>query len=225
MVFRTNVQVFGEVWWLQQNFGIFSTRQGTGNWDFHAEDKSFAKDTELPGMHRIHLYPQGGNKSYKLHSLSFSCKLADSVIQGTRRLWLWNLCQDSTRIAFLAPRAFDIAFRVTRILWFQCPVWMLTQGRWADRGRLGGNDAEANSSVFAPASQGSSRGLTSAGEMQLRPATLRYTTGVSKLKPAGCSGRTRKFGRKLNCKLLWTPQPCNRTNGTAWNNMKHREAW
>ena len=37
MVFQTNVQVFGEVWWLQQNFGIFSTRQGTGIWYFHAE--------------------------------------------------------------------------------------------------------------------------------------------------------------------------------------------
>ena len=47
MVFRTNMQVFGKVWWLQQNFGILSTGQRTGNWYFHAEDKSSSEDIKL----------------------------------------------------------------------------------------------------------------------------------------------------------------------------------
>ena len=34
--------VFGEVWWLQQNLGIFPTRQGTGIWYFHAEVINFS---------------------------------------------------------------------------------------------------------------------------------------------------------------------------------------
>ena len=47
MVFQTNAQIFGEVWWLQQNFGIFSTRQGTGIWHYDLEVKSSSKDIKL----------------------------------------------------------------------------------------------------------------------------------------------------------------------------------
>ena len=47
MVFRANVQVFGEGWWLQLNFGIFSTRQGTGIACFHAEVKPSSEDIKL----------------------------------------------------------------------------------------------------------------------------------------------------------------------------------
>ena len=43
MVFRTNVPVVGEVWWLQQNFGIFSTRKGAGIWYFHAAVRNSAR--------------------------------------------------------------------------------------------------------------------------------------------------------------------------------------
>ena len=47
MVFRTNVQVFGEVRWLQQNFGIFSTRKGAGIWYFDAKVKSSSENIKL----------------------------------------------------------------------------------------------------------------------------------------------------------------------------------